>query len=61
MRQLRNSPKALEQARIYTAGEKEYYDAQRVREKGVEIVPGVQKSLKTPCQELSISVDDLGF
>ena len=61
MRQLRNSPKAPGQARIYTAGEKEYYHAQRVRENGVEIVPGVQKSLKTLCQELSISADGLGF
>ena len=61
MRELRNSPKAPGQARIYTAGEKEYYNAKRVRENGVEIAPGVQKALKSLSQELNISDEALGF
>lgn len=61
MRDLRNSTKAPGQPRIYTAGEKEYYNAQRVRESGVEIAPGVQKALKSLCEELGISADGLGF
>lgn len=61
MRDLRNSPRAPGQSRIYTAGEKEYYNAQQVRKYGVEIAPGVQNALKALCQDLRISADDLGF
>jgi len=61
MRELRNSPKAPGQERIYTAGEKEHYNAQRVRENGVEIAPGVQKALKSLSEELNISAEALGF
>jgi len=61
MRELRNSPKAPGQPKIYTAGEKEYYNAQRVRENGVEIAPGVQKALKSLSEELNISAEALGF
>ena len=61
MRELRNSPKIPGQPRIYTAGEKEYYNAERVREHGVEIAPGVQKALKSLSEELHIPGDDLGF
>ena len=61
MRELRNSPKAPGQPRIYTAGEKEHHNAQRVREHGVEIAPGVQTALKSLSAELNISADDLGF
>lgn len=61
MRELRNSPVVPGQPRIYTAGEKEYYNAQRVREYGVEIAPGVQKALKSLCEELNINQSDLGF
>jgi LDH2 family malate/lactate/ureidoglycolate dehydrogenase len=61
MRELRNSPKVPGQPRIYTAGEKEYYHAQQVQENGVELAPGVQKALKTLCQELKISPDGLDF
>jgi len=43
MRQLRGSRTAPDQERIYTAGEKEYYNTLYVMEHGVEITPGVQK------------------
>jgi len=61
MRELRNSTRAPGQPRIYTAGEKEYYNTQRVRAEGVEITPGVQKALKTLQEELKLSGSELGF
>ena len=61
MRELRNSPVAPEQSRIYTAGEKEYYNTQRVQAKGVEIPPGVQKALQSLQQELKLLNTQLGF
>jgi len=61
MRDLRNSTVSPGQTRIYTAGEKEYYSTQRVREQGVEIPPGVQKGLKALQQELNLTGPDLGF
>ena len=39
MRELRDSTKVPGQPRIYTAGEKEYFNTQRVRTEGVEITP----------------------
>jgi LDH2 family malate/lactate/ureidoglycolate dehydrogenase len=60
MRELRNSPVAPGQSRIYTAGEKEYYSTQRVQEEGVEIPLGVRKALQTLRTELNLS-KDLGF
>jgi LDH2 family malate/lactate/ureidoglycolate dehydrogenase len=61
MRELRDSRKASGQGRIYTAGEKEYDNTQRVQAEGVEITPGVQKALQTLRQELTITEHDLGF
>jgi L-2-hydroxycarboxylate dehydrogenase (NAD+) len=61
MRELRESPKAPDQARIYTAGEKEYYSALRIQAEGVEIPPGVQKALKSLGDELKIPAEELGF
>jgi len=61
LRELRNSRKAPGQDRIYTAGEKEYYNAQRVRVEGVEITPGVQKALDALRRELGLTGHDLGF
>jgi L-2-hydroxycarboxylate dehydrogenase (NAD+) len=61
MRELRNSTVSPGQPRIYTAGEKEYYNTQRVQAEGVEIPPGVQKALKTLKQELNLTESDLGF
>jgi L-2-hydroxycarboxylate dehydrogenase (NAD+) len=61
VRQLRNSSKAPGQARVYTAGEKEYENTQRVMAEGVEITPGVQKALNSLRQELDLTGHDLGF
>jgi LDH2 family malate/lactate/ureidoglycolate dehydrogenase len=61
MRELRTSRVAPGQPRIYTAGEKEYYNTQRVRAEGVEIPLGVQKALQTLKKELHLSKVDLGF
>ena len=61
VRQLRNSSKVPGQARVYTAGEKEYDNTQRILAEGVEITPGVQKALNTLRQELDLTGHDLGF
>ena len=61
LRELRESPKVPGQPRIYTAGEKEYYNTQRVQSEGVEITPGVQKALQALQQELKLAGHDLGF
>jgi L-2-hydroxycarboxylate dehydrogenase (NAD+) len=61
VRELRASRKSPEQPRIYTAGEKEYYNTQKVQADGVEIPPGLQRNLRALCQELSITDHDLGF
>jgi LDH2 family malate/lactate/ureidoglycolate dehydrogenase len=61
MRELRESPKAPGQARIYTAGEKEFYSTQRILAEGVEIPAGVQKALKSLGEEFNIPTTELGF
>jgi LDH2 family malate/lactate/ureidoglycolate dehydrogenase len=61
MRELRGSRVAPGQERIYTAGEKEYYNKQYVMANGVEITPGVQKALNKLVQELDLPSHDLGF
>jgi L-2-hydroxycarboxylate dehydrogenase (NAD+) len=61
MRELRCSNVAPGQSRIYTAGEKEYYNTQRVHAEGVEIPPGVQKGLLELKTELNLSKVDLGL
>lgn len=61
MRDLRNSPSSPDQPRIYTAGEKEYLNTQKVLAEGVEIPPAVQKNLLTLQAELGLSKVNLGF
>jgi L-2-hydroxycarboxylate dehydrogenase (NAD+) len=61
LRELRGSRRAPDHAHIYTAGEKEYYNAQRVQAEGVEITPGVQRTLDALRSELGLSGHDLGF
>jgi len=61
MRDLRNSPISPEQSRIFTAGEKEYLNTQKVLAEGVEIPPAVQKNLLTLQAELGLSKVNLGF
>ncbi len=59
MRELRATPKAPDQPRIYTAGEKEYYNTQRVQAEGVEITPGVHKALQALQHELELTGHEL--
>jgi LDH2 family malate/lactate/ureidoglycolate dehydrogenase len=61
MRELRASRKGTVQDRIYTAGEKEYYNTAKVMENGVEITPGVQKALSSLQKEFDLKGFDLGF
>jgi len=61
MRDLRNSTKAPGQPRIYTAGEKEYENEQRVRREGVPVVPNLQKDLKFLQKELNLPKYDFPF
>jgi L-2-hydroxycarboxylate dehydrogenase (NAD+) len=61
VRELRDSTKVPGQPRIYTAGEKEHLNTQRVQTEGVEITPGVQKALQTLQQEFKLSGHELGF
>lgn len=60
MRELRASRKAVDQPRIYTAGEKEYYNTLKNRAEGIEIAPGVQKALQVLRKELDITGKDWG-
>ena len=61
MRELRASRKGSEQGRIYTAGEKEHYNTQKVMVGGVEITPGVKKALHSLQEEFELSQYNLGF
>jgi LDH2 family malate/lactate/ureidoglycolate dehydrogenase len=61
MRELRESPRVPGQERIHTAGEKEYYNTQKVMAEGVEITPPVGKGLKALQDELKFEAPDLGF
>jgi LDH2 family malate/lactate/ureidoglycolate dehydrogenase len=61
MRELRGSQIAPDQQRIYTAGEKEYYNTLYVMEHGVEIAPGVQRGLNILVKELNLPDHGLGF
>jgi LDH2 family malate/lactate/ureidoglycolate dehydrogenase len=61
MRELRGSRVAPGQERIYTAGEKEYYNTQYVLANGVEVAPGVCKALSHLQKELNLSDHNLGF
>jgi len=55
MRELRSSPTIPGEPKIYTAGEKEYLNTQRVMAQGVEIPPAVQKALAIMRSELGLS------
>ena len=61
MRELRASRKGSGQGRIYTAGEKEYYNTQKVMAEGVEITPGVRKALQSLKEEFRLDQHNLGF
>lgn len=59
LRELRNSKKAPGQARIYTAGEKEYENAKVVRERGVPVNRNLQKELKF--LQVELGLEDYNF
>jgi L-2-hydroxycarboxylate dehydrogenase (NAD+) len=61
MRELRASPRVPGQSRIFTAGEKEYYNTQKVMKAGVEITPGVRKALHSLQQEFNLQVPGADF
>ena len=61
LRELRASRKAPGQDRIYTAGEKEYENAIRVRCAGVSINPNLQKDLKFVRDKLSLTQYEFPF
>jgi L-2-hydroxycarboxylate dehydrogenase (NAD+) len=61
VRELRASRKAPGEERIYTAGEKAHGIAARVTAEGVEIPPGLQRSLNELRTELGLGNHDLGF
>jgi LDH2 family malate/lactate/ureidoglycolate dehydrogenase len=54
-RALRNSKKEPGQARIYTAGEKEYEAEQKRIKEGVPVNPNLRKNLKIMREELNLS------
>lgn len=54
LRELRASTKQPGCERIYTAGEKEYENEQRVRREGVRIVPNLMKDIHTMVEELQM-------
>lgn len=55
LRSLRNSSTTPGEARIYTAGEKEWSVEERIRKEGVPINPNLQKDLKVMQEELELS------
>jgi LDH2 family malate/lactate/ureidoglycolate dehydrogenase len=59
LRELRNSKKAPGQARIYTAGEKEYENARIVRASGVPVNRNLQKELKF--LQVELGLEDYNF
>ncbi len=61
LRRLRGSEKAPGQARIYTAGEKEWEREKQVRAEGVPIDPNLQKDLAVLREDLGLAEYDLPF
>lgn len=55
LRQLRAATLQPGQAKIYSAGEKEYHNEIRVRQNGVEILPDLQKDMQTIARELGLT------
>ena len=55
LRQLRAATLQPGQKRIFSAGEKEYYNEIRVRQNGVEVLPDLQQDIKTMERELGLT------
>jgi len=61
LRELRRYGKGSVEMKIYTAGEKAYYNELQVMRDGVKIGPNLQRALRTLRTELNITGHDLGF
>ena len=61
LRELRRSTKAPGQARIYTAGEKEYEKEKIAWKEGIAAVPNLQKEIKFLQKELNLTQYDFPF
>jgi L-2-hydroxycarboxylate dehydrogenase (NAD+) len=61
LRALRNSKKAPNAARIYTAGEKEYERRNKIMREGVPVIPTVQDDILFLQKELGIKDYGFGF
>ena len=61
LRELRASAKEPGRERIYTAGEKEFENEQRVRAQGVAINPSLQKEIKIMRAGLGLNQYDFQF
>lgn len=61
LRALRNSKKAPGQARIYTAGEKEYEMEKITRTRGIPVIPNLQTDILYLCKELQLSQYNFPF
>jgi len=61
LRELRASPKAPGQERIYTAGEKEFENEKLVRAQGVAVNPALQKEIQAMQSGLGLKGYDFAF
>jgi L-2-hydroxycarboxylate dehydrogenase (NAD+) len=61
LRELRASDKAPGQERIYTAGEKEFENEQRVRKEGVSVNPALQRDIRAMQEGLGLWGYEFGF
>ncbi len=61
LRELRQATPAPGYTRIYTSGEKEYENEQRLAKEGIEIIPELQKQMKQIQSELNLSQYHLPF
>ncbi|MDD5368061.1 MAG: Ldh family oxidoreductase, partial [Anaerolineaceae bacterium] len=61
LRELRNSTKAPNRPRIYTAGEKEYENEHRILAQGVPVVPDLQNDIRTLVKDLGLTQYSFSF
>jgi LDH2 family malate/lactate/ureidoglycolate dehydrogenase len=61
LQELRDSKKAPNRNRIYTAGEKEYENEQRIRAEGVPVIPDLQNDIRALVKDLGLTQYDFSF
>lgn len=61
LRELRESTKAPGQARIYTAGEKEYEHTLRSLHEGIPVIPDLQNDIRALVRDLGLTQYDFPF